>query len=89
MYTQQSVEEGLKLIEARSYNKAITLFSAIVLKDSSNLKALNGLAQACNGAGDLPRAIQIYELSLDKDPSQSDIWVAYGNLYGRLGPVDS
>ena len=58
MYPQQSVEEGIKLIEARSYNEAIKLFTAIVLKDSSNLKALNGLAQACNGAGDMPRAIQ-------------------------------
>ena len=75
MYPQQSIEKGFKLIEARSYNEAIKFFTAIVVKDSSNLKALNGLARACNGAGDMPRAIQIYELSLDKDPSQSDIWV--------------
>ena len=85
MYPQQSVEEGFKLIEARSYNDAIKLFTAIVLKDSSNLEALNGLAQACYGAGDLPRAFQNYELSLNKDPSQSGIWVAYGNLFYNQG----
>jgi len=79
------VEEGFNLIEARNYNEAITLFNAIVQKDSSNLRALNGLAQACKGAGDLPRAFLIYELSLNKDSLQSDIWVAYGNLYYNQG----
>ena len=79
------MEEGFKLIEARSYNEAIKLFTEIVQKDSSNLEALNGLAQACYGAGDLPRAFQNYELSLNKDPSQSGIWVAYGNLFYNQG----
>ena len=73
------------MIEDQRYNEAITLFTEIVFEDSSNLKALNGLAQACNGAGDLPRAFQIYELSLDKDPSQTDIWVALGNLHYNQG----
>ena len=51
MYPQQSVEEGFKLIEARSYNDAIKLFTAIVLKDSSNLEALNGLARPAMAQG--------------------------------------
>jgi len=80
VFAQQSIVDGLKLLEEKQYNKAIKIFEEILNNDQTNITAINALAEAQNKLGNTPGAIQLYKRSLKIQENQPDTWLALGNV---------
>ena len=81
VFDQQSIADGLKLLEEKQFNKAIKVFEEILKNDQANITAINALADAHNKLGNTPATIQLYKRSLRIKENQPDIWVEVGNIY--------
>ena len=80
VFAQQSIVDGLKLLEEKQYNKAIKVFEEILNNDQTNITAINALAEAQNKLGNTPATLQLYKRSLKIQENQPDTWLALGNV---------
>ena len=64
VFAQQSIADGLKLLEEKQFNKAIKVFEEILINDQANITAINALADVHNKLGNTPATIQLYKRSL-------------------------
>ena len=80
VFTQQSIADGLKLLEEKQYNKAIKIFEELLKNDQANITAINALAEAQNKLGNTSATIQLYNRSLIIQENQPGTWLALGNV---------
>jgi tetratricopeptide (TPR) repeat protein len=66
---QEAYERGLTLLYSGRYDQAILTLRRIVTGDARNLPALGALGEAYLRSGNAPRALELWQQALERDPA--------------------
>ena len=79
---------GMAYQELEKHQKATTSFELALKADSSNIAAMNNLANTLKGIGQYVKAEKIYKKILEINPSYINAYNNYGNLKSEVNDIE-